>query len=148
MPRVPRSVLGDGLFHVFTRGVFETDVFRSDDDRRLFLELLGRCERRHGWTCYAYSLMSTHYHLVLEARREHLSRGLCVLNGTYARQFNRRHARYGHVFADRFGARAIASEELLFEACAYVVLNPVKARLCDRVEDWPWSFSAFGLAAT
>ena len=141
-------MLGDGLFHVYSRGVCETVVFKTDDDRRLFLALLESCERRESWVCHAYCLMTTHYHLVLETRREALSRGLCVLNGTYARRFNRRHARFGHLFADRFGTRVIASEARVSEPCAYVLLNPVKARLCDRVEDWPWSYSAFGLAAT
>jgi REP element-mobilizing transposase RayT len=89
--------------------------------------------------------MDTHYHLVVGTRREPLSRGLCELNGVHARRFNRRHGRFGHLFAERFSARRIESEEYLYEACSYVVLNPVKAALCDRVDDWPWSFSRFDL---
>jgi REP element-mobilizing transposase RayT len=146
--RVPRSALEGDLFHVYARGVCETNLFAGDDDRRLFLQLLERTKRRHGWSCHAYCLLSTHYHLVLEARTSELSRGLCELNGSYARRANRRRDRFGHLFAGRFGARVIASEEYLFEACAYVVLNPVKANLCDRIEDWAWSYSAFGLAAS
>ena len=91
--------------------------------------------------------MTTHYHLVVEATRSALA-GLKALNGEYARAFNRRHGRHGHVFSERFSARAIESEEYLFEACSYVVLNPVKAGLCDRSEEWPWSFSRYGLDVT
>ena len=54
----------------------------------------------------------------------------------------------GHVFAERFGVRVIDGEERVFETCAYVLLNPVKAGLCERVEDWPWSYSRYGLDVT
>jgi REP element-mobilizing transposase RayT len=91
--------------------------------------------------------MTTHYHLVVGCRRPDLSRGVHRLNGRYAVDFNRRYGRFGHLFAERFSARLIESEDYLFDACAYVVLNPVKAGLCLRPEDWPWSYSRYGVAA-
>jgi len=99
----------------------------------------------HRWECLAYCVLGTHYHLVLETRRESLSSGLHRLNWLYAMYFNARHGLFGHVFADRFSARVIESEEYLFDACAYVLLNPVKAGLCERPGDWPWSFSRYGV---
>lgn len=147
MGRVNRSSLPDGYFHVFSRATFEPELFRDDGDRRYFLRLLASCERLHAWTCHAFCLMTTHYHLVVEARREDLSSGAERLNGRYARGFNRRYGRFGHLFAERFSVRVIESEEYLFQACSYVVLNPVQAGLCMRAEEWPWSYSRFGLAA-
>jgi putative transposase len=142
-----RSSLPDGYFHVVARGVFGARLFRDDADRKGFLQLLLHCAESFNWECYAYCLMSTHYHLVLEARRRELSDGIRHLNGCHALRFNRRHSRYGALFAERFSSRVVESEEHLYEACAYVLLNPVKAGLCDRVEQWPWSFSTFGLDA-
>jgi REP element-mobilizing transposase RayT len=141
--RIPRSSLPDGYYHVYARGVACGRAFADDVDRSAFLELLSLCERRHGWTCYAFTLLSTHYHLVLGTTREQLSAGVHRLNWRYARHFNRRHARFGHVFAERFSARLIESEEYLYDACEYVLLNPVKAGLCERAEDWPCSYSRF-----
>jgi REP element-mobilizing transposase RayT len=66
------------------------------------------------------------------------------LNGVYAQRFNRRHARYGHLFAGRYGSRVIEGEEYLERACAYVLLNPVRAGLCGQAADWPWSGSRSG----
>jgi putative transposase len=140
-----RSSLPDGFFHVASRGICDTVIYVDDLDRHGFLVLLERCERTFGWTCYAYCLMTTHYHLVLETQRVQLSRGLHWLNWKYASSFNARHGRFGHLFAGRFSARPIESEDYLFDACAYVILNPVKARLCDRPEQWTWSFSRYGL---
>ena len=87
--------------------------------------------------------MTTHYHLVLHSTRADLSRGVQRLNGRYAQEFNERHVRFGHLFADRFTSRAIETERYLYEACRYVVENPVRARLCDSVADWPWSHSRY-----
>lgn len=147
MGRVPRTSLPDGYFHVVARGVAGGPIFLDDADRAAFLRLVALCERRHGWTCHALTLLSTHYHLVLETTRERLSAGLHSLNGRYARLFNRRHGRFGHLFAERFAARVIESDEYLYDACAYVLLNPVRAGLCDRPDDWPWSSSSFGAGA-
>src|SRR5213078_4354641 len=91
MPRLRRSDLPDGVFHVTARGVAGTAVFRDDEDRRLFLGLLGRTVDRHEWTCHAFCLMGTHYHLVVQATRKDVSAGIQWLNGTYAQSFNRRH---------------------------------------------------------
>jgi REP element-mobilizing transposase RayT len=92
--------------------------------------------------------MSTHYHLVVDTRVERLSRGMHQLNWRYARSYNRRYGKFGHVFAERFRARVLEEESRIFDTCAYVLLNPVKARLCERVEDWPWSYSRYGLYAS
>ncbi len=88
--------------------------------------------------------MSTHYHVVLESGRADLSRGMARLNGLYAQYVNARYRGFGHVFAGRFGARSIQSEEYLYDACEYVLHNPVRAGMCERAEDWPWSYSSFG----
>jgi len=146
MTRVPRSTLPDGFFHVSARGVDrETPLFRDASDRTTFLHLLRSAADRNEWACHALCVMSTHYHLVVESTREQLSSGLQLLNCGYATHFNRRYGRFGHAFAGRFSARAIESEEYLREACAYVLLNPVKAGLCERAEDWPWSYSRYGV---
>jgi putative transposase len=148
MPRVPRTSLPDGYFHVSARGIPAAgNLFRDDDDRRAFVALVWIAARRHAWTCHALCVLSTHYHLVLEVTRERLSTGLRDLNWRYARHVNSRHGLFGHVFAGRYSARAIASEEYLYDACAYVVLNPVRAGLCDRAEEWPWSYSSYDLVA-
>ena len=144
MGRLPRTSLPDGIFHVTARGVAGGSVFVDDADRSTFLELLALCEQREDWRCHAFTLLSTHYHLVVETARDSLSTGLHRLNGRYARHFNKRHGRFGHVFAERFSARLIESEVYLYDACAYVLVNPVKAGLCDNVEDWPWSYSRYG----
>jgi len=137
--------LPNGVFHVTTRGVDRGCIYRDAEDRRTFLDLLGFVVRRWRWYVHAVCLMGNHYHLVAETTRDRLSLGMHRLNGVYAIRFNRRHARTGHLFGDRFSAYVIDSDEYLAAACGYVVNNPVRAGLCEHARDWPWSASRYGL---
>jgi REP element-mobilizing transposase RayT len=145
MGRVPRTALPDGYFHVSARGVAgRGHLFEDDGDRRLFLELLAQSVERHDWTCHALCLMGTHYHLVLETRRDALSAGLHRMHWRYATGYNAKRKLFGHVFASRYSSRVIESEQYLRDACTYVLLNPVRAGLCRRPDEWPWAYSRYG----
>ena len=90
--------------------------------------------------CYlAYCVLTTHYHLVLPIGNERLGRGMNWLSGMYARVYNDRRNRRGHVFGERYRVALIRDEEHLEQACHYVEFNPVRAGLCERREDWSWS---------
>jgi REP element-mobilizing transposase RayT len=144
MPRLPRYVFRDGTFHTVTRGVDGVAIFRTEADRQLFLRLLADVVSRQDWVVHVFCLMTNHYHLVVEALRDDLSRGFHRLNGVYAQGFNRRYARTGHLFGDRFWSREIESDEQLTDTCRYVLANPVRAGLCPTVDAWRWSGSRYG----
>jgi putative transposase len=139
MARLPRPRLPDGAYHVTARGTDRAPLFLDDEDRRDFINLLRLIVLGERWRCHAYCLMTNHYHLVLETSRERLSEGMRRLNGRYARRFNWRHDRTGHLFEGRYSAKVIDDERQLSTACAYVLANPVRAGICSRVDDWPWS---------
>jgi putative transposase len=125
--RLPRYLLPDGTYHIATRGVDGTAIFRSADDRRFFLPLFADVVQRHGWLVHVFCLMTNHYHLVVEALRDELSGGCHRLNGVYAQSFNRRYRRKGHLFGDRFWSGLIEDDEEFRDTCAYVLSNPVRA---------------------
>jgi REP element-mobilizing transposase RayT len=131
---------------VFTRGVCAAPPFPDPQDRTAALALLMKASGRFELELEAACIMSTHYHAVLRAACSRLSLAMQWFHSRYARAFNKRHSRFGHVFAERFQCRVIESEEYLFDACEYTVLNPVAAGLCHRVEDWPWSYSRYSVA--
>jgi REP-associated tyrosine transposase len=142
MPRVPRNHLTDGVFHATARAVFGAQLFDDDLDRLDFLQLLRSTALLSDWRCHAHCLMGTHYHLVLSATRERLSEGMRRLNGAYARRFNKRHGRRGHLFDERFASFAIEDDRHLEAAVEYVLENSVRAGLCDDARDWPWAGAA------
>lgn len=114
-------------------------IYRDDDDRHRFLELLSRVVESHGVICSAYCLMTNHYHLVLTTTSANLSGSVKQLNGTYGQWWNRRNGRVGHVFQSRFFAQVVQDDAHMLAVCRYIVLNPIRAKLARLPEDWAWS---------
>ena len=148
VPRILRTTLPDGYFHITARGVAQRPIYLDDDDYRLFLALAGATVRRYDWDVSAFCLMPNHFHIVVETTQEALSHGVQWLDGVYARSFNACHNRWGHLFGGRFRSWVVESEEHLYAACRYILENPVRAGLCERPEDWPWSGSRWGKRLT
>lgn len=139
MSRPLRLEFEGAVYHVTSRGNERAAIFRDDADREKFLEIVASIVDRQRWLLHAYCLMGNHYHLLVETPRGNLSSGMQRLNGRYTQLFNRRHRRAGHVLEGRYKAIHVEKEAHLLELCRYVVLNPVRARLVERPEDWRWS---------
>ena len=139
MSRPLRIEYPGSLHHVTSRGNAKQNIFLDDRDRELFLRLLGTCVERFSWILTAYVLMSNHFHLVIQLTEETLSRGMQWLNGDYSRKFNRRHKRVGHLLQGRPDIRLIEEEIYGLEVLRYVVLNPVRAGIVGRPEEYAWS---------
>jgi REP element-mobilizing transposase RayT len=139
MARRLRVQAAGAQYHVGVRGNDRGPVFLTDEDRERFLRLLADVVGRYGWRCYAYCLMENHYHLALMTPEPNLGAGMRRLNQIYAQWFNRRHDRVGHLFEQRYWSRLIETEADVFAVVRYICANPVRARLCDRPEEWPWS---------
>jgi REP element-mobilizing transposase RayT len=149
MARPPRSDFEGALHHVTARGNARLPIYLDGVDHALFSLFLADVVDRYAWIVHSYCQMTNHYHLVLETPEGKLGRGMRDLNGRFARAFNARHRRENHVFGGRYATSLIESEPHLLEACRYVVLNPVRAGICRRPQDWPWSSysAAAGLGA-
>jgi REP element-mobilizing transposase RayT len=139
MSRPLRILAAGALYHVVARGNAKMTIYDDDVDRRRFLTILETVVERYRIECHAYCLMSNHYHAVIRTLEPNLSSAMQYLNSVYAQWWNRRHGRVGHVLQGRFKAQLIQREGYLLEACRYVVLNPVRAGLVKKVEDWAWS---------
>lgn len=83
--------------------------------------------------------MDNHYHLLIETLEPTLSRGMREVNCVYTQAFNRWHGRVGHVLQGRYKAVLVDKDSYPLELSRYIVLNPVRARLCPTAADWPWS---------
>jgi putative transposase len=139
MPRPLRTEFAGAIHHVFARGVDRQNIFFDDADRERYLTLFARTVSWMSWRCLGYCLMGNHMHLVIETPKPNLGRGMQRFHGQYAKRFNQRHTRIGHLFEDRHKAVLIESDAQLFATVRYIAHNPVEAGLCDAPEDWPWS---------
>jgi putative transposase len=139
MPRKPRIEAPGAIQHVIARGNAGDRIVLDDADRAALVGGLARVSERYHWRVHAFCLMDTHVHAVIETLEPTLSAGMKRLLGGYAFEFNRRHARYGHLFGGPFSASLVETDAYVIKLCAYVVLNPVRAGLVRSAEDWRWS---------
>ena len=139
MARPLRIQYPGAVYHVTSRGNEKKRIFRDDTDREIFLEILFDINKRCHWICHAYCLMDNHYHLMIETPDGNLSAGMRQLNGVYTQAYNKKRNRSGHLLQGRYKAIVIQKDSHLLEACRYVVLNPVRARIVEQPENWKWS---------
>jgi putative transposase len=135
MARIARFSVSGLPHHVTQRGNRRERVFFGDDDYELYRNLLASQCRQQGVACWAYCLLPNHVHLILVPDREE---ALGETHRRYSSVVNARLRVTGHLFQSRFGS-VVMDEEHLVAAARYVALNPVRAGLAGRAEDWRWS---------
>jgi len=146
LARLARIVIPGTPYHVTQRGNRRQTTFFEDEDFALYRDLVGEAARRAGSEVWAYCLMPNHVHLIVVPSDEHgLRRTFAEAHRRYTGFINARHRWTGHLWQGRYGAVAM-DEAHLAHAARYVALNPVRARLCERAEDWPWSSARAHLA--
>lgn len=146
MARLARIVIPGLPHHVTQRGNRREPIFFEDGDQEVYRDLLAEQCARRSVACWAYCLMPNHVHLILVPPRED-ALGLAVgeAHRRYTNFINARGRWTGHLFQSRFASVAM-DEAHLIAAFRYVALNPVRARLAARAEDWPWSSTRAHLA--
>lgn len=136
MQRVWRTVTG--FYHVCARGTGKQLIFEGDEDRWEFLELMRECCRKAGVTVIAWCLMGNHVHLVLADYEDRMSAAMHRLLLTYARRFNKRTGRTGHLFQNRFDRRSLDTDWQVMEAIRSVHADPQEVGV-SLIERYPWS---------
>lgn len=139
MPRRPRIVVPGVPHHVVQRGNRRQQTFFSEEDYRLYLELLRSWSRRAGTAVWAWCLMPDAVHLIMvPAHADGLRAALGETHRRYTWAVNRREGRRGPLWQSRFASSPM-DEEYLNRCVRYVELNPVRSGLVARAEQWPWS---------
>lgn len=139
MARLPRVVIPGIPHHVTQRGNGRQQTFFEEADYALYLDLLAEAAERARTQVWAYCLMPNHVHLVLvPSDADGLWRTLGDVHRRYTGFVNARRRSTGHLWQGRFGS--VAMDEAHFvTALRYIALNPVRARLVAKAEDWRWS---------
>jgi REP element-mobilizing transposase RayT len=139
MPRQDRLCVENGLYHVFTHGVDDRTIMRDDWDYVALLAGVEQVHELHEWKVLAFCVLGTHFHFLFETPHADLPQGMWRINIGYARWFNKRYGKRGHVFDRRYGARLIVNEGHALEVVRYIALNPCEAGVCRLPEEWSWS---------
>jgi putative transposase len=138
MPQGPRDS-APGIHHVIVGSTGPIEYYRDHIDRLDWLRRFVRILARYEWKCLIFCQLTTHVHALVEIPDRSLSEGMQRLNGGYGKEFNDRHDRRGALIRRRFWSSRVESDEQLLAAFRYAALNPVRAGMCHRAEEWYWS---------
>jgi len=142
MPRLARTVFVGIPHHITQRGNRRDDVFFIDEDYQIYLEWLHHYCRKHQLEILAYCLMTNHIHLVtVPSDVNSMQRVLKPLHMRYAQRINRIRKWNGHFWQGRYFSSPL-DDRYMWAVIRYVELNPVRARMVTKAEDYRWSSAA------
>jgi len=143
MGRKPRVEYAGAIYHVIQRGNNREYIFDRDSDKQFLLREIENRKTSTGFILYGYVIMGNHYHLVLQAGDQPLSKVMHFINGSFGRYYNSSRGRTGHVFEGRYKAIPVQNERYLLAVLRYVHRNPVRAGICRRAPGYMWSSDQF-----
>jgi putative transposase len=134
-----RIVIPNYPHHVTQRGNRRQQTFFEESDYLAYIELLCETKTKAQVEIWAYCLMPNHVHFVAVPQHEQsLAKLFGVTHHRYARRVNSTYDWRGHLWQERFHSCVMDDAHLLM-AVRYIELNPVRAGICSRAEDWRWS---------
>jgi putative transposase len=139
MARALRLQVPGGIYHVTSHANAGRVLFADNAERREFLDILAALIPGRAWSCMAFCLLTTHYHLLVQTPDADLAAGMQYLNGRFAQRVNFVRQEKGHLFDARYGSEFVETEQHALNAHRYIALNAVSAGIVARPEDWPWS---------
>jgi putative transposase len=140
MARRPRIYIPDVSVHVIQRGNNRGAIVRDDIDREVFTAYLRRASQQHGLSVHGFTLMKTHYHLIVTPpNARSLPETIKSLGVRYVHYFNRRYERVGTLWCARYRGLAITDERYWLTCLRYIEQNPVRAGIVRTPEEYRWS---------
>ncbi len=139
MARPLRILYPGAFYHITSRGNERKDIYNSDKDKEKFISYLQSAYKRYGALIHVFCLMNNHYHILLETPKGNISQIMQHINGAYTTYFNIKHKRSGHLFQGRYKAILVNIDEYAKELSRYIHLNPVRAKMVGKPEEYLWS---------
>jgi putative transposase len=137
MPRRKNQFRQGGIYHVMNRGVMKIPVFEQAALCELFLTLVKHYSKKYEISILAYCIMPNHFHILLRQDGTHsVSTFMRLVQSRFAKQYNACYGMSGAVFEKRFTDKTIDTDSYLYTVTTYIHLNPVKAKLSTRLDEW------------
>lgn len=139
MARPLRIEYPGAFYHITTRGNQRQKIFLKNKDFELFLNVIDKAFERYLFYIHCFVLMGNHYHLLIETPDGNLSKIMQFINSQYTHFFNFVNNKSGHVFQGRYKSLLVDKDSYLLGLSRYIHLNPLKAGLAKKLEDYRWS---------
>lgn len=144
MPRCARVKSFDCVYHVMVRSISDTPLFKCYQDKDVYLKLIKKYKETFLFKVYAYCLLDTHAHILIDCSGADISKIMHGINQCYAQYFNRKYKRHGHLFQDRFKSKIQYDDRSLINVSAYIHKNPKDIKGYKGKEE-RYRYSSFGI---
>jgi REP element-mobilizing transposase RayT/DNA-binding CsgD family transcriptional regulator len=128
-----------GFHHIVNRGIERSNVYRSDEDKEKFLQIVCKACGVYKVNVHDYCLMDNHYHLLIQTTRENLSLFMRQVNSNYATYFNKKYKRSGYLWQGRYRSWYVVTDEYLYGLFRYIEQNPIKAKVVQTIGEYPFT---------
>lgn len=140
MPRKSRKLIGEIVCHHMVQGINREFIFQEKKDKEKYLRLLQKFYKEYKVEIIAYCIMDNHVHTILYSTNiENISKFMHYINTIYAIYYNKKNDRVGYVFRNRFTSIPIMTREQLYRCIKYIHMNPVKAGMVSKEQDYFFS---------
>lgn len=141
MPKfIRKNLIGIKYVHITTHGISEEYIYEDVNEKRKIRRLILENQKEFNINVIAFCIMSNHLHLLIQFKEpKDLSMYMHKINTIYAIYYNKKHNRTGYVYKDRFHSQIIMDIKHLQNAIVYIHNNPVKAKICSKVNEYEFS---------
>lgn len=140
MPRRARQYIPQLPYHIVQRGNNREVCFIEPENYQFYLELWQDLSVKYQVAVHAYCLMTNHIHfLVTPATDDSISKTMKTVGSRYAQYINKKYKRTGTLWEGRHKSSLVQSERYLLTCSRYIELNPVRAAMVERPEEYKWS---------
>ncbi len=132
----------DAICHITQHAAGKEKLFSEDSDYLYMLHLLKAVAEKYKIDIFSFAFLPNHLHILLQLSDDNLSLAMKSLFESYAKFYNNKYNRKGHLFCGSFRQALCFSDSYLLAISLYIHINAVKARLVNRPEDYRWSSCA------
>jgi REP element-mobilizing transposase RayT len=144
MPRCARVKSYDSVYHITVRSISDAPLFKCSHDKDVYLKLIKKYQETYLFKVYAYCLLDTHAHMLIDCVGADISKIMHGINQCYAQYFNKKYKRHGHLFQDRFKSKIVYDDISLINMSAYINKNPKDIKGYEGKEE-KYRYSSFGI---
>lgn len=143
LPRDNRIIFEGAIYHVYQRGNNKEFIFRNSKHKVFILKQIKEYNKCFDFELLAYVIMDNHYHLLIKTNKVPINQIMFNINNVIGKYLNRELERTGHLFENRYKSKLVENDDYLVWLLRYMHRNPIRANICDSVDDYRWSSHYF-----
>jgi len=139
IPRRGRRESITSIYHVVSRGINKEAIFKEQRERTRMLNLIRENIEEYKVEIYAYCIMPNHFHLLIKADLKELASFIAKILAKFAKYYNQKHNRVGHVFQGRYKSQCIEDIAYFWNCLRYIHKNPLCLEENKDIKDYKYS---------